>query len=206
MTTVYLYGHLGRHFGHRWNLEVASPAEAVRALIANRPDFERYLIEHSTLGYRVFIGPDPLRGPAHLGDPVGRQAIKLVPVIAGSKEGGINIILGAVLIAAAIITFQYELLPFALTTTAGLTAAGSVVVGVGFMGAGLVLGGISQLLMGAPKSPEPSERPENKPSFFFNGPVNTTQQGQPVPVCYGGPIRVGSAVISAGISSEDLGL
>ena len=36
----------------------------------------------------------------------------------------------------------------------------------------------------------------------FNGPVNTTAQGNPVPVIYGEMI-VGSATISAGIYSED---
>jgi predicted phage tail protein len=29
------------------------------------------------------------------------------------------------------------------------------------------------------------ERPENKPSFLFDGPVNTITQGHPVPVGYG---------------------
>jgi predicted phage tail protein len=206
MTPVYLYGALGRKFGHRWSLDVQSPAEAIRLIIANRPDFERYLIQHSRPGYQVFVGPDPITNPDHL-RLNGTKAIKIVPVVAGAKDQGIGIIIGAVIVAAAIISFQYELLPFALTTAAGgLTVAGSIVAGVGFMGAGLVIGGIGQLLAGSPQTPAPAELAQNKPSFFFNGPVNTTQQGQPVPVCLGGPIRVGSAVISAGISTEDIGL
>ena len=54
-----------------------------------------------------------------------------------------------------------------------------------------------------PKATEPSERPENKPSYSFNGAVNTTAQGHPVPVGYGRLI-VGSAVISAGIDVDEI--
>ena len=50
---------------------------------------------------------------------------------------------------------------------------------------------------------EPSERPENKPSYSFNGAVNTTAQGHPVPVGYG-RLVVGSAVISAGIDVDEV--
>lgn len=60
MTTVYLYGHLGRKFGHRWRLDMQTPAEAIRAIIANKPDFHAHLIKHSTPGYQVFVGPDVL--------------------------------------------------------------------------------------------------------------------------------------------------
>jgi predicted phage tail protein len=45
--------------------------------------------------------------------------------------------------------------------------------------------------------------PENKPSFLFDGPVNTIAQGHPVPVGYG-EMYVGSAVISAGIVTEEI--
>ena len=40
-------------------------------------------------------------------------------------------------------------------------------------------------------------------SYTFSGPVNTTAQGQPVPVGYGRLI-VGGAVISAGITTEEI--
>lgn len=205
MTNVYLYGHLGRRFNHRWTLDVASPAEAVRAIVANRPDFQRYLIQHSTPGYQVFIGPDPIPSVDGLQYPVGRQAIKIVPVIAGAgKSPVIGIIIGVVIVAAAIISFQYYAVPLGLTTAAGgLTTAGSLVVSAGFIGAGLIVSGVSQLIAGSPGAPEIAERQENRPSNLFNGPVNTTAQGHPVPIGYG-RLRVGSAVISAGITTVDI--
>jgi hypothetical protein len=47
-----------------------------------------------------------------------------------------------------------------------------------------------------------AERPENTPNYVFHGPINTEAQGHPVPVLLGGPLRIGSAVISAGISAD----
>ena len=192
MTTVYLYGHLGRKFGNRWSLNVSSPAEAVRAIMANRPDFQAYMVQHSAPGYRVFVGPDPIRGAERLGDPIGRQAIKIVPVLAGAaKDPTIGIIVGTLIIIASVVSFQYY----------GISAG--VALMAGSMGAGLVVGGISQLLAVTPKAPDISEKEANRPSFLFNSVVNTTAQGHPVPVGYG-RMRVGSAVISAGITTEDI--
>lgn len=204
MTNVYLYGHLGRRFGHRWRLEVSSPAEAVRGIMANRPEFRRYLTQHSTPGYQVFIGPDPIADAQGLAYPVGRQAIKIVPVIAGAaKSPVIGIIIGAVIIIASIVTFQYYGIAPGVGAAAGtLTTTGSLAISAGFIGAGLVIGGVSTLLAGQDKA-STKEAAENTPSALFNGPVNTTVQGHPVPVGYG-LLRVGSAVISAGILTEDV--
>lgn len=191
MTNVYLYGHLGRKFGWRWRLDVQSPAEAVRAIMANRPDFQAHLMKHSLPGYRVFIGDDPIKDATGLQYPCGRQAIKIVPVVAGAKDAWINIVIGAVIIVASVVSFQWY----------GVSA--SVALMFGGIGATLVVGGVSQLLATTPTSPEAAEREQNKPNTFFNGPVNTIAQGHPVPVGYG-RLRVGSAVISAQILTEDI--
>ena len=46
------------------------------------------------------------------------------------------------------------------------------------------------------------EAPDRRPSYPYDGPVNATAQGGPVPVIYGGPIRVGSTAVSSGIDAE----
>lgn len=190
MTTVYLYGALGRKFGFRFQFEISSPAEAVRALTANCPEFSRYLVQHSRPGYHVFIGADPIASPEGLYHPLGRQCIKIVPVVAGAaKSGFVGIILGVLIIAASIISFQYY----------GIAAGTALAIGA--MGASLVIGGITQLITATPDN-KIEERPENTPSDLFNGPVNTIAQGHPVPIGYG-RLRVGSQVISAGISTAE---
>ena len=68
------------------------------------------------------------------------------------------------------------------------------------IGISLVLNGVASLL--APTPPKPKERPEDIPSYGFDGPANTTRQGVPIPVCYG-QLIVGGAVISSGIEPED---
>ena len=76
--------------------------------------------------------------------------------------------------------------------------------GVAVLGAGLsmAIGGVMQLLMPTKKHND-YDRPENQPSYVFNGAVNTQAQGNPVPVLYG-ELIIGSAVISAGIHVEDI--
>jgi hypothetical protein len=53
-----------------------------------------------------------------------------------------------------------------------------------------------------PKGRSANDKPENQPSYAFNGPLNTQAQGNPVPVLYG-ELIVGSAVLSAGITAKD---
>ena len=73
---------------------------------------------------------------------------------------------------------------------------------VAAMGVGMVASGIVQMLAPQPKGISARNSPNNSVSYTFNGPVNTTAQGDPVPLGYGRMI-VGSAVISAGIYSAD---
>jgi predicted phage tail protein len=83
----------------------------------------------------------------------------------------------------------------------GLSFAGNVALA----GAGLVLGGVSQLLTKAPQVRGYSNREPagvERPSYLFNGPVNTVAQGATIPVICGRRVRVGSVVISAGIFTE----
>lgn len=70
---------------------------------------------------------------------------------------------------------------------------------VGFM---LMMSGVTQMLSPQPKGLSTGNGVSNEPSYAFNGVVNTTAQGGPVPLGYGRMI-VGSAVISAGIYSAD---
>jgi len=76
------------------------------------------------------------------------------------------------------------------------SAAGTMAVS---FGASLVLGGLAQMLA---KNPQ---KPNDSASYLFNGPVNTTEQGNAVPVLYGRLI-IGSQVISASLSAYDLAI
>lgn len=193
LRTVRLYGKLGTQFGRRFELAVGSPAEAIQALCVLLKGFRRELLESKSKGvtYAVFVGQRNL-AKEELELPPGRGEIRIAPVLVGSKRGGVlQTILGAVLVVvgAAISYFS----------------AGSLSsIGVPMMkfGGAMMLGGVAQMLSPVPHGLSAKDSPENGASYNFNGPVNTSAQGNPVPLLYGEMI-VGSAVISGGIYAED---
>ena len=198
MLTVLLYGHLGKAFGRTHRYDIRTPVEALRALGANKKGFRQHLAQHSKPGYRVLVGKEP-RDLETLEYPAD-DIIRIVPVVAGAGKGLGSIILGAALIGLAWYapaTLNGTMLSASLGQASGVTLS---YVARG-LGTALVLGGVSQMLTPVPKSPKIAERPNNLPSFVFDGAVNTTAQGNPVPVCYGRMI-VGSQVISAGLSAN----
>jgi predicted phage tail protein len=191
LRTIRLYGKLGTQFGRVHRLAVASAAEAVRALRVLLPGFERELVTAKDRGvaYAVFIGRRNIGADA-LHYPVGDDDIRIAPVLQGSKNGGVfSTILGAVVIAISAVGSYF--------------APGNPLSAYGYqMGAALILGGVAQMLSPQQTGLSTKDSPDNGASYNFNGPVNTSAQGNPVPVLYGEMI-VGSAVISAGIYAED---
>jgi predicted phage tail protein len=193
LRVVRLYGKMGARFGRRFLLAVSSPAEAVRALCSQLPGFEQYLMgaKDKGIGFAVFVGRRNL-SEGQLIEPTGSEEIRIAPIIMGAKNGGVfQIIMGAVLIVVGV---------FITGLSWGAAAPiGSALIG---MGISMIVGGVIQLLSPQPKAPKAQDRVDNKPSYAFNGPLNTQAQGNPVPVLYG-ELTVGSAVISAGISVQD---
>lgn len=205
MKTILLLGELGKKFGRKHRFDVKSPAEAIRALVANFPAFERYMIE-SKLPYKVVVGKAPIAELDDIHNPSGdSEAIKIVPVLVGAGGNGMSIgmiVLGVALVAAAFFTGGASI------AAAGFLEGGIVTTFWGGMalglGSALILGGTAQLLAGTPKTMDMSSgsNAENNPSYAFNGPANVSAQGNPVPIGYGRMV-VGSAVISAGIVTEE---
>ena len=188
-TMVRLYGVLGSKFGRVHHLAVANAAEAVRALSVLVPGFDGFLTraKDNGMGFAVFYGKRNLTEDDLL-NPHGHENIRIAPILMGSKNGGwLSIIVGAVLIAAG-----YIFSPVTGGASLALVPAGYA----------MIAGGIVQLLTPMPKGRSAKDRPENQPSYVFNGPINTQAQGNPVPVVYGKMI-VGSAVLSAGINAVD---
>lgn len=214
LRTIRLYGYLGAQFGRVHRLAVASCAEAVQALCVLLPGFEREMMTSKDrgVGYACFLGKRNLT-EERLRDPVGQADIRIAPVVMGSKRGGLGqIIIGAIIVIAAVWTGGAA---GAAAGAGGASAAGGAAAGgAGFLGVtggyalaaqlgvSMMLGGVAQLLAPTAKGLSTKDGPDNGSSYNFNGPVNTTAQGNPVPLLYG-ELIVGSATISAGIYSED---
>lgn len=190
MRKVKLYGELAKKFGREFMLEVESVAEAVRALSANFPGFEKELMTAHLRGVEYVVRADKRDvSEMELNNSLAPQeTIRIAPIAVGRKNGGIfQTIIGAILIVVGVVLNAYG-----QTWGTYLIQAGTA----------LVAGGIIQMLIPVPKTDDPSERPENKPSTYFDGAVNTLAQGHPVPLGYG-KLMVGSAVISAGLTVEE---
>lgn len=190
MREIILHGALGDRFGESFALDVRDPAEAVRALTTQIPGF-REAVEAGN--WHV------IRGPLEDGESLdedgltvslGNQSeIHILPAIEGAGGDGVGKILGGVALIAS------SFIP-------GLSVAvGSALFG---LGTSMALGGVSMLLAPSPAaSYNDRESPDQRPSFLFDGPVNTSTQGLPVPVIYG-RIKTGSIVVSAGMNSEEM--
>lgn len=222
LKTVRLYGRLGKRFGRVHKFQIENCAEGVKALCAMLPGFERELLQSQSrgVGYVCFygkrnLGVEDLRRPA----PENTE-IRIAPVLVGAKRGGLGqIILGAIIVVAAVWTGGAAAgAAGAGGAAAGGAAAGGAAAGAaasasflgvtgGYaiaaqLGVSMMLGGVIQALSPQQKMSSTRDGPDNGASYNFNGPVNTTAQGNVVPVGYG-RMTIGSAVISAGIYTED---
>lgn len=213
MRQLFLYGDLAEQYGPCFTIRANTVASAVRLMEANfKGKFMRGIIDGT---YRVIAGNSIDDEHAiHFDNELVRKGLNLgskdlhiIPVPAGSG-GFFRVVLGVALIAAA-----FYFAP-AVVGAAGPTLGMGTSLGIGFgltyssvamFGLSLALGGISQLLTPVAKVGNYSSREsaDERPSYLFNGAVNTVEQGGPVPVIYG-RMRTGSVVISGGIKSEDI--
>ncbi|HIB8925597.1 TPA: tail assembly protein, partial [Morganella morganii] len=195
MVKIELGGVLGKTFGKTHQRLIRTTSEAIRALCCTITGFEQFLNTSKSRGltFAVFRGKKNI-GEDDLGFPVTGDVIRIMPVVIGSKRGGLfQTIFGAVLVAAAVFM------------SGGIGAAFAAGGMTGFMattGAAMMLGGIIQMLSPQPNGIAMKDQGENKPSYAFGAPTNTVSQGYPVPIGYG-KRRIGGAVISAGIYVED---
>ena len=211
MKQVILEGRLGEEFGSEWNLAVNSPAEAILAIMTQRPAMRRFLIDaEGILGYEVFIDDESIDTEQELviHNP-GEGKYTFVPIVGGSKSSTLMMVLGVTLMVATGGFGTAIAAPFMASAgtaavgtvgTAGYVAATSATLttlgtGLSYLGTGLLLGGAAMML--APDVPDgnSSEKSEN---YLFGGPVNTVKQGEPIPLVYGRAI-VGSKTISASL-------
>lgn len=192
MALVKLRGKIAREFGSEFELDIKSAAEAVRALCCVLPGFESYLDNAEERGVRfaIFVGEENV-GEDRVTAISGRRDITIEAVVTGSKKGGLlQTIIGAALIVVS------------LFFPPAWAVSGVMLSSVAFaVGASLAIGGVMQMLTPQPQGLSPAQDVENKPNYAFGGPVNTTAQGNPIPVLLG-EREIGGAVFSAGVYIE----
>jgi predicted phage tail protein len=188
LRNIYLYGYLEEEFGHKHTYNVASPAEAVRAIQANKGNFYEAIREGS---FYIVLGDDLDTGKDIPKEELlmhHKEDIHIVPEYhgAGSSKGWVYIVVGVILIAVGV-AFP-ALAPYTIP-----------------MGVAMIAGGIAMLMAPSPQLNDYGDQEDanERPSWLFKGPVNLIEQGHPVPLVYG-ECMIGSIVIHSGLEAEEV--
>jgi predicted phage tail protein len=208
---VYLYGEAGRRYGRHFRISVDTPHEAIRALCVLRPGLEPVIRRGQ---WRLIVGNPRIRNSVDaMFMALGSQPLHIVPATRPAGGDGIGkAIAGVVMVGATILTAGAAA-PLGAGFLASMAAPAFLGMSYGslaLMGASVALGGLATMLSPKPQQQQATStqstdmaRVEDRPSFLFNGVVNNTQQGGPVPLVFGRHM-VGSVVISGSLNAEDI--
>ena len=214
---IHLYGNLKDICGvsEPFNINAKSIAEIASALIANFPKIKELLRKGTFKIYsdkREFDTQD-------INFPLSKKHsnIHIVPVLQGSGGGGggtAKIVIGALLVVAAVALTVVTLgaaAPAAGAASMSLGAAitstsviGVSALSIGLVGVSMLSTGIITALAATPTaSSDALQSVDERQSFIFNGPINTTGDGTVVPIIFG-RFMVGSIVASAAVCTEEM--
>lgn len=187
--TIHLYGQLAEKTGVEViELDANTPRQLISALRSQLPEFRTAMIDLPKTAIVLSnkdksqvepLTPDTFEFP--LAD------LDHIHIFAETEGAGIEAYLVASFISWGM-------------STAIATVLGSVVFN---LAVSFVMGAISRALAPSPDTSDGGGRPEERPSFLFNGAVNVVEQGYPVPLVYG-THTTGSIVISAGVDVAEL--
>jgi predicted phage tail protein len=198
MKEIRLLGDL-QAFKSEWSLDVSSVAEALRAINANRPGF----LHAADAGDYVLLlmdreNPDLCRQVTadNALYPWADEVLFVVPRVGGDEPFSATAIMGASIAVTGTIVMSAGV-------AAMMATALNLLVSIALS---MAVSMVASLISGTNDGMKASEAEpyENKPSYLFNGVVNTTRQGHRMPLLYGGPLLVGSMVLSSQIHVKDI--
>ena len=182
LTKVILDGPLGKAFGRTWELSVNSPREALAMVNANKPGVFNWIRANLSKyeNYRVHCvyvdGTKEDLDTETYSLEIGKlKSIRFSPVTKGSSAI-VRIVIGVMMVIWG----------DPATKSKGLM---------------LILSGVVELMTAIPL--KVGEVDTGKKSYYFDGPINTEQQGVPVPLIFG-TVLTGSHSISAKMSIDQL--
>lgn len=186
MIKLQFVGIVAERYGTEFELDVASPREAIQALCSMIHGFQEYVRHHD---FNVWVDERNI-SEDDVGFNYGDCTVKVGLHVTGSGgDGGIWMVIAGI---ALIVVAWWN--PLAWGAAAQMVAIG--------LGAGLAAAGAAQLLMPTAQV-ENVDGEGNKASYGFNKPVTTVAQGNNVPVLYGKGL-IGGFVIMYRITTDDL--
>ena len=176
-------GYLEERYPEGIRIEAGSAAEAISAL-ENFPGFEIDGPKHY-VSLPDFQSYDSLYLSTEL------EVIKVVPVLegGGGKPGIMQVIIGAVIVGAAILTGNPFIANGALTLTGQVATAGLM----------MALGGVMQMLM-----PQPHVGGTDPSSHYIPANKNKVAVGTPIPMLFG-TRRIWGHILGYNVTATNLG-
>lgn len=208
MNNFYFHGDMGDKFGEHYKLNVHTPAQALRLLSFQLKGLKEYVKDND---FQIVKNNHPIAEVELLCGSESTGDVHFFPLLSGAKSGGVGkavagVALAAVAFAAAPAVVGALGPTQGLATTAFTAFGASVSFGsIALFGGAMALGGVAQMLAPTPQtaSYQAQEAPDQRASFLLQGPTNTAQEGQPIPLVYG-KIQAGSIIVSAGLTPEQI--
>jgi predicted phage tail protein len=181
MVEVRLHGSLAAQYGKVWHFDVASPAEAFRALSVACRGFRQKVRELDKQGlvFRVRTKTHDYCNEDVEMKLGGASRLDIIPIVRGASAG-VRFVAGAVIAAVGFVYQQ----PWAMS-----------------LGMSLMIGSVVEWL--TPVQTKEDNKLQNLKSWTFNGAINNADQGLPVPVIYG-EVLAGGTPISAGLAAAQV--
>ena len=205
---VKFHGNLGKRLKRKvWDLSIGSVQEALHAVnILSGKRLIKMMIKDSEkkLKYQIKVNDEPVETSgidyenlATVNDTelcLKRKIkkIDIIPVLEGSGDdakGVVMVIVAVMLIVAGIIVAPKSPMLGQMMISAGIA---------------LLAGGVSILMAKPPKFEDfRTIDTENAPSYLFNGPINSANEGGPVPLGYG-RLLCGSQTIQVSLNVRQM--
>lgn len=194
LVTVELGAGFGGVFPEKWELAVVNAKQAINLIDANcNGDFVNWMRVNRNKYSHYHIKVERYDGSTiEMDDQTFNmnsrmsniKSIRITPILGGSggkAASWFQVVVAVVVIVVSCIWFN----------PAGIAA-----------GVGMLIGGVMGLV--AATASDDKSGADNQNSNYFNGPKNTTAQGNPVQLIYGKKILVGSQVISSTLEIEQV--
>ncbi|WP_421921420.1 hypothetical protein [Marinobacter salarius] len=195
MIDIHLHGLLKDQYKEKYTLAIDTPAEGIRALSCQLPDFEKTIKKGN---WKVIVGPldkdKAVESEERINTRFGNDnQMHIIPAVEGA--GNSSTWLGIALIGASFF------IPASGLAIGSLTVSATT---VGFVGAALATYGVASSMTDMQQGQAGNrESVAERPSFLFDGPANTSSEGLAVPIVIG-EILTGSVVVNAGLSVDQI--
>ena len=178
--TIHLHGFLGQKYAKSVKLYGDNLFQIMSGLVSRfGPQFKEDVRSNDWHIVEGKVQPGNDLDEKELGKKLTKKSLHLIPAVRGASAA-LRVIIGVIIFAVGAYFGQPWLMA---------------------IGASLVIGGVTEMLTKSKTAS--SDKGDQRASSIYNGALNVTTQGGPVPLIYGRVARASSVVISTDFSSDE---